>query len=185
MAGVAVGGDGGQADGAVLVGQVVRFLDDRRALCTGAGDAPVHVGHLQGDVDDAVTVAPVVVQQRARRVDAALEHEPDGTAAQDEGVVVAVAGLRSGVGHQLHAVDRLEEQRGLGGVADRPDHRVPAGDRERVALVVVLDEPDQLAELVQVELGQPLLAGEQRGVVDGHDGPPGHRTTRMHLPVAR
>jgi hypothetical protein len=127
----------------------------------------------------------VVIQQRALRVDPSLEHEPDGAAAQDEGVVVAVAGLRTRVGHQLHPVDRLEEQSGLGGVADRPDHRVPTGDRERVALVVVLDEPDQLAELVEVELGQPLLAGQQVGLVGAHDGPPGHRTKRAHVPVSR
>jgi hypothetical protein len=154
----------------------VGFVDDGGALSPGLGDAPVHVGHLQGDVDDPVTVAAVVVQQRAARVDTSLDHEPDGTAEQDEGVMVAVAGLRTGVGHQLHAVDRLEEQRGLGGVADRPDHRIPARHRERVALVVVLDQPDQLAQLVQVELGQPLLARQQLGLVGGHVGPPGHRT---------
>ena len=163
----------------MLVGQIMRFLDDSGALCAGSGDAPVDVGHLQGDVDDAVTVAPVMVQQRALQVDAPLEHEPDGTAAQDECLVVAVAGLRTGVRHQLHAVDGPEEQSGLGGVADRPDHCVPAGDREWVPLVVVLDEPDQLAELVQVELGQPLLARQRLGLIDGHDRPPGRRTKRM------
>ena len=40
------------------------------------------------------------------------------------------------------------------------------GHRERVASVVVLDQPDELAQLVQVELGQPLLVGQ--GLLDGH-----------------
>ena len=70
VAGVAVGRDRGEADGAVLVGQVVRLLDDHGALRAGVADAPVDVGHLQGDVDDAVAVAAVVVEQRAARVDA-------------------------------------------------------------------------------------------------------------------
>ena len=34
---------------------------------------------------------------------------------------------------------------------------------------VVLDEPDELLELVEVELGQALLAGEELRVIDGHD----------------
>ena len=81
-------------------------------------------------------------------------------------MVVAVAGLRAGVGDQLHAEHQLVVQGGLGGVADRPHHRVPARHRERVAVGVVLHQADQLAQLVEVQVGQPLLAGE--GQVDGH-----------------
>ena len=114
----------------------------------------------------------MVVQQRAPRVDPALEHEPHGPRAQHVGVVVAVAGLRAGVGDQVHPVDDLEQLRGLGGVADRPHHGIPAGDRERVLPGVVLDEPDELAQLLQVELGQALLAGQGLGLVDSHDRPP-------------
>ena len=66
--------------------------------------------------------------------------------------------------------DDLEELRGLGGVADGPHDGVPAGDRERVAGVVVLDEADQLAELVDIQFGQALLAGEGLGLVGTHVG---------------
>jgi hypothetical protein len=138
-------------------------------------DAAVDVGHLQRDVDDPVAVAAVVVVQGAVRVDAAAQHEPGGPGAQHVGVVVAVAGLRAGVRDQLHAPDQLVVQRGLGGVADHPDHRVPAGHRERVAVGVVLDQPDELAQLVEVEFGQALLAGE--GLLHGHGLPP-RRNTR-------
>ena len=167
----------GEAHGAVLVGDVVRLLQDGRALRAGVRDAPVDVGHLERDVDDAVAVPAVVVEQRAGRVDAALEHEPDRPGAQHEGVVVPVAGLRAGVGDQLHAEHDLEEQRGLGRVADRPDHGVPAGDGERVAPRVVLDEPDQLPQLIEVEIGEALLAGE--GLASEFGGHAGLRTSRL------
>jgi hypothetical protein len=150
----------------VLVGDVVRLLQDRRALRPRVGDAAVDVGHLEGDVDDPVAVAAVVVEHRAARVDPALHHEPDRPGAQHVGVVVAVAGLRTGVRDQLHAEHQLVVQRGLGRVAHRPHHRVPPGHRERVELRVVLDQADQLAQLVEVEVGQALLAGE--GLLDGH-----------------
>ena len=54
-------------DGAVLVGDVVGLLDDGGAHGAGVLDAAVDVGHLQGDVDDAVAVRPVVVEQGAVR----------------------------------------------------------------------------------------------------------------------
>ena len=66
--GFAVGGDGRDPHRAVLVGEVMRLVDDRRALRPRVGDAAVDVGHLQGDVDDAVAVAAVVVEQCAARV---------------------------------------------------------------------------------------------------------------------
>ena len=55
----------------MLVGDVVRLA--RATVAPGrAGvrDAPVDVGHLEGDVDDAVAVRAVVVEQRAVGVDA-------------------------------------------------------------------------------------------------------------------
>ena len=134
------------------------------------GDAAVDVGHLERDVDDAVAVLAVVVVQRAGRVDAALEHEAHGAALEHVRVVVAVAGRRAGVGDQLHAERRAVEVRGLGGVADDPDDGVPAGDRERVGGGVVLDQPDQLLQLVEAEVGQPLLVGE--GLLDRHGRAP-------------
>jgi hypothetical protein len=47
--------------------------------------------------------------------------------------------------------------RGLGGVADDEDERVPPGHREGVLLLVVVDEADELLELLQVQAGLALL----------------------------
>jgi hypothetical protein len=150
----------------VLVGHVVRLLQHRGAPVAGVGHAPVDVRHFQRDVGNAVAVPAVVVGHRAARADRAPEHEPDRAAAQHERVVVPVAGLRAGIGHQLHAERELEVQGGLGGVPHGPDHGVPASDRERVALGVVGNQPDQLPELVHVELGELFLDGQY--LVDGH-----------------
>ena len=54
--GLAVRRDGGHPDRAVLVGEVLRLAYDGRAGLDRLGDAPVDVGHLEGDVDDAVAV---------------------------------------------------------------------------------------------------------------------------------
>jgi hypothetical protein len=144
----------------------VRLLDDGGALAAGVVDAAVDVGHLERDVDDAVAVAPVVVEQRAGRVDTALDDELDRPGTQHIGLVVAVAGLRARVRDQLRAVDRLLEQGALGGVADRPHKGVPSGDGERVGLRVVLHEPDELPQCREVQICEALLAGE--GLFDGH-----------------
>ena len=56
--------------------------------------------------------------------------------------------------------------RGLGRVADDPDERVPAGDRERVLGCVVLDQPDEFLELVEAQVGESFLLGE--GLLEGH-----------------
>ena len=160
--GVAVRRDGRDADGAVLVGDVGRLLHHPGAGGAGVRDAPVDVGHLERDVGDAVAVRPVVVEQRAVRGDAALDDEPARAALEHERLVVAVAGLRPGVGHQLHAVGRLEVVRGLGGVADHEDDGVPAGHRERVGGGVVLDQADQLGQLLGRELGGALGVGQSR-----------------------
>ena len=104
---------------------------------------------------DPVAVRAVVVEQRAVRGDAALDDEPAGPAAQHErtcGRGCPVSG--PGVGDELHAERGLVELRGLGRVADDQDDGVPAGHRERVAGFVVLDQPDQLPELVEVEGGE-------------------------------
>ena len=139
--GVAVRRDRGDPHRAVLVGHVVRLLEDRRALGAGVLDAGVDVGHLERDVDDAVAVPRWWSMHRAVRVDAALEHEPHGAALEHVGVVVAVAGLGPGVGDEVHAEGGHEEVRGLGRVADGPDDGVPAGDRERVGGVSYSTSP--------------------------------------------
>ena len=62
---LAVGGDRGDPDGAELVGLVVRLDQHGRALRAGVRDAEVDVEDLQGQVDHAVAVPAVLVQQRA------------------------------------------------------------------------------------------------------------------------
>ena len=158
--GLAVRRDRGDPHGAVLVGDVLGLAHDRRAGPAGLGDALVDVGDLERDVDDAVAVAAVVVGQRAVGVDGAVDDELDRAGAQDEGLVVAVAGLRAGVGDQLHAPRGLVVVRGLGRVAHDEDDGVPAGDREDVAVLVVLDEADQLPQLLEGEVGLELVGGE-------------------------
>jgi hypothetical protein len=154
----------------MLVTDIVRSVQDSGALAPRMRHAAVDVGYLQGDVNDAVAVPPVVVRDRAVRVHRPLEHKADRAAAQHVRVVVPVAGLRPGVGDQLHAEGELVVQRGLGRVADRPHHGVPASDGERVPLGVVGDQADELAELVHVEVGELFLAGE--GLIDAHGLPP-------------
>ena len=159
--GLAVRRDRGDAHRAVLVGDVLGLADHGRAGAAGLGDAAVDVGHLERDVDDAVAVAAVVVGQRAVGVDGAVEHEADRAGAQHEALVVAVAGLGAGVGLELHAPGGLVVVRGLGGVADHEDDRVPAGHREDVALGVVLHQADERLELLEAEVGAELVLGER------------------------
>ncbi|UMG94252.1 hypothetical protein [Nocardioides sp. TF02-7] len=151
----------------MLVADLVRLLEDGGALGAGVLDAAVDVGHLERDVDDAVAVPGVVPDERALRAHRALDHEPGRPADQHERLMVGVAGLGAGVGHQLHAVGGAEVVGGLDGVADDPDEGVPAGDGERVAAGVVLHQPDQLAELVEVEPGELLGVGQGGGEL-GH-----------------
>ena len=123
-------------------------------------DALVDVGHLEGEVDDAVAVPALVVQQRAVRAHAALDDEAGRAGAQHVGLVVAVAVLGAGVGDELHPEGGLVEVRGLRRVADDEDDRVERGHGERVGALVVVDEPDQLTELVGAERGGALVRGE-------------------------
>ena len=148
----------------------MRLAQHAGALGAGLADALVDVGHLEADVDHAVAMRPVMVQQRAVGADAALEHEAAGSALQHVRLVVPDAGLRAGVPDQLHPEGGAEEVGGLGGVADDPDHGVPAGHRERVVALVVFHQADQLMQLIGVQAGQELVVGE-RGVGEhvGHD----------------
>jgi hypothetical protein len=159
--GLAVGGDGAEADRAVLVGDVVGLLQHGGALGAGVLDALVDVRHLERYVGDAVTVPGVVGDHRAARVDATLEHEPHTAALEHEGDVVPVAGLRSRVRDELHAERRLKEVRRLRRVADGPHGRVPPGHREGILSGVVLHQTDQLLQRVQVQLSEALLVGQR------------------------
>ena len=158
--GLAVRRDGCDPDGAVLVGEVLGLAHDGCAGLDGLGDAPVDVGDLERDVHDTVTVTAVVIGQRAVGVHRAVDHELDRAGAEDEGLVVAVAVLRTRVGDELHPPRGLVVVRGLGGVADDEDDRVPAGHGEHVALGVVLHEADQLLELVHGQVGADLVRGQ-------------------------
>ena len=162
-------------DGAVLVGDVLGLLDDRGAHGAGVLDAAVDVGHLQGDVDDAVAVRAVVVEQGAVRGDPALDDEAAGAAPEHERLVVAVAGLGAAVGDQLHPVGGLVVVRGLGGVADHEHQRVPPGHREGVLALVVRHQADELLELVEVEVGVALFGGQGDRV--GHGCTVDHRAS--------
>src|SRR6202020_264671 len=84
--GLAVGLDGGRPYGAVGVGLVMRLGHEGGACRAGVLDALVHVGHLEGDVDDAGPVTPVVVGDEAAGRDGALDDEPDVARAQHVGV---------------------------------------------------------------------------------------------------
>jgi hypothetical protein len=165
--GVAVRGDGGPADSAVLVGDVVRLLQYDGALRARVGDALVHVRDLEGEVGHAVAVPAVVVEQRALRADPAGDDEARRTGLEHERLVVLVTGLRAGVRDQVHAEGELVVLRGLGGVADHEHHGVHRGDGERVGALVVRHQADELLQLVEVEIGVELRGGE---VGAGHRG---------------
>ena len=136
----------------------------------GLRDASVDIGYLEGDVDDPVTVDVLVRDDGTCRVHATLDHESDRTALQHERVVIAIARGGSRVSDEFHSEGGLKEFRGLSGIADRPDQRVPAGHRERVGRVVVLDQTDQLPELIDIEASQFFLVGQCP--LDTHDVTP-------------
>ncbi|SKY99459.1 Uncharacterised protein [Mycobacteroides abscessus subsp. abscessus] len=81
-------------------------------------------------------------------------------------MMLAITGGGTGVGHQLHAEGRLKEMRGLRRIAHDPPNRVPALDRERVGVGVVVHQPHELPQLFTVEPGQQLFVGQC--VLDGH-----------------
>ncbi len=163
VAGLAVRRDRRAPDRAVLVGDVVRLLEDGRALGPRVPDALVDVGDLEREVDHAVAVLAVVVVQRAVRGDAAVDHEAGRAGLQHERLVVAVAGLRARVRDEPHAERGLVEPRGLGGVADHEHHGVHRAYRERVLRLVVVDEPDELTELVEADVVELAFLAEGAG----------------------
>ena len=63
-------------------------ITTRAPADAGLADALVDVGHLEADVEHPVAVRAVVVEQRAVRRDAALDHEAAGPAAEDVRLVV-------------------------------------------------------------------------------------------------
>jgi hypothetical protein len=142
--GTAVRREPGEPHGAVLVGDVVRLLEDGRAAVAGAADGRVDVRHLERQVDDAVAVRrDAAADVRAR---AGLAGDDEARGAGDDEVLarVAVPGLGPAVGGRAHAERRRVPVHGLPGVADveadvvRPEHR------ERARRVAVGHRPDQV-----------------------------------------
>jgi hypothetical protein len=120
----------------------------------------VHIRDLEADVHDAVAVLGVVGDERAVGADRTLDDELDRAGLQDEGLVVAVAVLRAGVGDEFHPPHCLVVVGCLGRIADDEDDRVPPGHREGILVGVVVDEADELLQLLEVEAGVALLVGE-------------------------
>ena len=109
--------------------------------------------------------------ERAVGRDGAADDELDRARLEHEGLVVAGAVLGTGVGDELHAPRRGVVVRGLGRVADHEADRVPPGHREGVGVGVVLHEADELAQLLQREVGLHLVHGQGatgRGDVSRH-----------------
>lgn len=138
VAGLAVGGDRGQHDRAVLVLDLVRLVQAARAVLDGVGVGGAGVRDLDGEVDDAVAVLGHVLGQEAAavrgRLDDRGQDEARGAVGQDVAGGLAGAVLRSGVGHELHAEGGRVVVRGLLGIAHGEDDGVHALHREGVGL---------------------------------------------------
>ena len=136
--GLAVGGDGREDDGAVLVLDLVRLVDRAGALRDGVLVRGAGVRDLDGQVDDAVTVLGDMLLDEAAPLAGLLDHrgedEPGRAVLQDVTGGLAAAVLRSGVGDQLHAEGGGVVVRRLLGVAHGEDDRVHSLDREGVGL---------------------------------------------------
>ena len=138
VAGLAVGGDGGQDDGAVLVGDLVGLLKARRAVLDGVAVRGPGVRHLQRQVGHPVAVCRDVFGEETAlvggRPDDGEEDEPGAARLQDVAGDLPAAGLRAAVGDEPHAEGRGVVVRRLLGVAHGEDDRVHALDREGVRL---------------------------------------------------
>lgn len=138
VAGLAVGGDRGEDDGAVLVLQLVRLGDRAGAVLDRVGVRGPRVGDLDGQVDDAVAVLGHVPLEEVAVAGGGLDDGGQDEAGRAVGEHVrgglAAAGLRSGVGDQLHAEGGGVVVRRLFGVAHGEDDRVHSLDREGVGL---------------------------------------------------
>jgi len=102
----------------------------------------------------------VAIVQIVSRIDGSHDHEPGRAGLEHERLVVAVAGLRTRVADEAHAEGMLVEVRALRGVAGYEDDRVHGGDGERVTGFVVLDQPDELLESFDGEVGFALFGSE-------------------------
>ncbi len=116
--GVAVGGDAGDGDAAVVVGEFGGLLDAAGAAAGGLGPGLAGVVDPEGDGADAVAVGVDVVGDLGVGAERGGQDEADLSLLEDVGGAVAVAGLRACVGDQRHAEGGAVEVGGLAGVAD-------------------------------------------------------------------
>lgn len=138
VAGLAVRGDRGEHDGAVLILDLVRLVEAEGAVLDRVRVGRAGVRDLDGQVDDAVAVLGHMGVEEAAVVGGGLDDGGEDETGRSVGQYVtrrlAAAVLRSGVGDQLHAERRRVVVRGLLGVADGEDDRVHSLDREGVGL---------------------------------------------------
>ena len=115
---IAVGRDRRQLDRSVLVFQVVGLVDAPRSALRGLFPGLPGVVHPERHIAHAVSVAMHVVGNFAVRAQRRREHEADLALLQHIRSPVAQSGLRTGVGHQLHAEGEPVKIRGLARIAD-------------------------------------------------------------------
>ncbi|GAA3061299.1 hypothetical protein GCM10020000_50550 [Streptomyces olivoverticillatus] len=159
VAGLAVRGDGGEDDRAVLVLQLVRLLQAGGAVLQRVGVRGAGVRHLDGQVDDAVAVLGHVLGEEAavvgRGLDDGGEDEAGAARLQDVTGGLAAAVLRSAVGDALHAEGGGVVVGGLLGVADGEDDGVHPLDREGVRLPCGVGGCDPWSESWPQRLSDP------------------------------
>ncbi len=116
--GVPVGGDAGDGDMAVVVGELGWFLDAASAATSGLGPGLAGVVDPEGYGADAVAVGVHVAGDLGVGAEGGGEDEADFSLLEDVGGAVAVAGLRACVRDQGHAEGRAIEVGRLACVAD-------------------------------------------------------------------
>ena len=131
MHGLAVGGDGGVAHGAVVVVVVGRRAQAGRAAAQGVVVGDVDVVDQEADVADAVAVAAHVLGDGRVGAERAGDEEADVALLEQVRLAVAPAGLGPGVGQDVEAERRHQEPGEGAGVADPPLEVVDAEQARR------------------------------------------------------
>ena len=130
--GVAVGGDGGELDAAMLVLDPVRLGDAAGAALKRLAVGVRRVGDLEGRVLDPVAVGVGVPGDLVVGAERAREDEADVPLLEDVGSAVAEAGLGPRVGDRAEAEGALVEVRGLLRVPHPQLDVIPAEQRHEV-----------------------------------------------------
>lgn len=130
--GLAVGGDGGDGDLAVVVLQDVRLLQARRTLRDRVPVGVLDVRDLDREVHDPVAVLGDVPADRGARLHRAAEHEPGPARLQHVHRLVRASVLRAPVRDPAHPERGRVVVGGLLGVADGEDDGVHTLDRKLI-----------------------------------------------------